>query len=97
MILDNDLYSDQADLNKILSAFPDVSKNDDERSWLIMHFAIALNARNEIRDDEVYTLLSEDPLAMHRSSNKNSDGDDEYDEYYLTGCTHSLQHTKHLW
>jgi hypothetical protein len=90
IILDTEVGGDQADIDAILSAFPDASKMSDERSWLMMHFAIALNARNKISKDEAYTLLSEDPLAMHRSSSKNDDdnGDDEDDEIEKTllGC-----------
>jgi hypothetical protein len=91
MILDTEVGGDQRDMSTIFSAFPDVSKKSDERSWLMMHFAIALNARNRISEDEVHTLLSADPLAMQRSSNKvdSDNGDDEDDEHEkpLSGCT----------
>jgi ankyrin repeat protein len=79
--------SDQEIVNTILFPFPDLSMINDERSWLPMHFAIALNIGDEISEDDVFTLLSADPLSMHRLSKvvEVEEDDDEDEEKY--GCT----------
>jgi ankyrin repeat protein len=93
MIIDDESNSDHEIVDTILSAFPDESKMNDERSWLPMHFAIALIGENKISEDDVYTLLSADPLSMHRLSNKvvyeeEEDNDQDEEEYrVLAGCT----------
>lgn len=47
-----------------------------------MHFAIALTASDKISEDDIRTLLSADPLAMHLLSNnrKVHVDDDDYRE-----------------
>ena len=69
-IVVDDEFDNDAIFNAILSAFPDVKKMSDERSWLPMHFAIALTAKNIITEDDVRILLSADPMVMYRLSKK---------------------------
>jgi hypothetical protein len=89
------MYSALADINTILSVFPDERRMSEERSWLPMHFAIVLANGNKISEDDVHVLLSGDPLAMHQYSLKEVDSDydfladfEDYDEGLPhTGCT----------
>jgi ankyrin repeat protein len=91
MIIDDGSNSNHESLDTVLSAFPDESKMNDERSWLPMHFAIALIGEDKISEDDIYTLLSADPLSMHRLSNKvvdeEEEDDDQDEEEFLAGCT----------
>jgi hypothetical protein len=63
-------------LNSLLAPFPDTEKMTDGRSWLPLHFALALG--NKVREADVHILQSQDPLAMQRCSRKESN-------YRLTG------------
>jgi hypothetical protein len=54
----------------IISSFPDEGKMSDERSWLPMHFAIALFVENKITEEDVHVLHITDPLAMYQISKK---------------------------
>jgi hypothetical protein len=89
MILDKEVDNDQADIDAILLTSLD-NNNIWEMSWLPIHFAIALNARNKISENDIHVLLFTDPLAMHRLSFTKDDELDE--ERLLTGCstTHIL-------
>jgi ankyrin repeat protein len=55
----------------------------DERSWLPMHFAIALYIQNEISADDVHMLHTSDPIAMYRLSEEEV----SEEEIALIGCT----------
>jgi hypothetical protein len=87
MILNDEFENDRAVVNTILSALP------GKRSWLPVHFAIALTTRNKISKDDILTLLSSDPKAMGRLSNKKADeyksedSEDEEVERVLVGCS----------
>jgi hypothetical protein len=62
------------DQNSIVSAFPDDSKMTDERSWLPMHYAVALTVENKISEEDVLILHAANPLAMHSFSGKDNKG-----------------------
>jgi hypothetical protein len=64
----------------VLSAFPDKRKMSNGQSWLPLHFAIVLFAEEKISEEDVQTLYSIDPMAMHRLSNNNQKGT-------VPGCT----------
>jgi hypothetical protein len=94
MILNSESESDQSVVNTILSAFPEEKKKHNGMIWLPIHFAIALTGDDKISNDDFHTLLSMDPLAMHRMSksetdkeDEDQDEDDEDQDKYLTGCT----------
>jgi ankyrin repeat protein len=93
MILNDEFDNDRAVVNTILSALPDERRMTDKRIWLPVHFAIALTTRNKISKDDILTLLSSDPKAMGRLSNKKAvgyegeDSEDEEVERVLVGCT----------
>jgi hypothetical protein len=72
MILDEKFNRNEAVANTILSVFPfaDERKISDEQSWLPQHFSIALAVRDEISEDNLRTILSVDPSAMHRLNKK---------------------------
>jgi hypothetical protein len=74
MIIDAESDGDQDVVNHILSIFPDEKTMTDERSWLPMHFAMALTVENRISEEDVHVLHAIDPLAMHRLSEKDKDG-----------------------
>eukprot|EP00596_Hydrurales_sp_CCMP1899_P002044 CAMPEP_0119048860 /NCGR_PEP_ID=MMETSP1177-20130426/61454_1 /TAXON_ID=2985 /ORGANISM="Ochromonas sp, Strain CCMP1899" /LENGTH=484 /DNA_ID=CAMNT_0007025323 /DNA_START=386 /DNA_END=1840 /DNA_ORIENTATION=- len=50
------------------------------QSWLPLHFAIVLFAEEKISEEDVQTLYSIDPMAMHRLSNN-------YQKGAVPGCT----------
>jgi ankyrin repeat protein len=89
MMIGSEVDSDYPDIKTVIAAFPDESKMNDERSWLPMHFAIALSVRNSISEDDLHILLSTDPLAMHRLSSKEDEDDDDDDDDVkpLIGCS----------
>jgi hypothetical protein len=62
-----DSYQDQ---NAIVSAFPNDSKMTDKRSWLSIHFAVALTVENKISEEDILILQNANPLAMHSFSEK---------------------------
>jgi ankyrin repeat protein len=62
------------DQNAIVSAFPDDSKMTDERSWLPMHYAVALTVENKISEKDVLILHAANPLAMHSFSGNDNKG-----------------------
>jgi ankyrin repeat protein len=85
MMIDTNFDNDEVVVSTILSAFPysELVPMSDERSWLPMHFAIALNIQNKIGAEDVHMLHTTDPLAMYRlSQEKLSD-----EEGTLLGCT----------
>jgi hypothetical protein len=49
LMMMNDECDNNQDQNAIVSAFPDDSKVTDERSWLSMHYAVALTVENKIQ------------------------------------------------
>jgi hypothetical protein len=63
MVMDNDesLDTDPA-LTSLLVSFPDRKKTTDGRSWLSLHFALALG--DKVKEDDVRILYSYDPMAM---------------------------------
>jgi ankyrin repeat protein len=70
------MMSDECDNNQnaIVSAFPDDSKMTDKRSWLSMHFAVALTVENKISEEDILMLQAANPLAMHLFSEKDKKG-----------------------
>jgi ankyrin repeat protein len=62
------------DQNSIIIAFPDDSKMTDERSWLPMHYAVALTVENKISEEDVLILHAAKPFAMHSFSGMNYKG-----------------------
>jgi hypothetical protein len=50
MMMSTECVNNQ-DQNSIISAFPDDSKMTDERSWLPMHYAVALTVENQIIEE----------------------------------------------
>lgn len=56
--------SDQHILTSLITSFPDNAKMIDGRSWLPLHFAIALG--HEISEEDVRTAYSADPMAMRK-------------------------------
>jgi hypothetical protein len=92
MIINAELDANQTAIKKsVLSAFPDKCKITNGQSWLPLHFAIVLFAEGKISEEDVQTLYSIDPMAMHRlSNNKNDDEEEEEvaaDHDALAGCT----------
>jgi hypothetical protein len=83
MMIDAEFDNDEIVVNTILSAFPDDSMMSDKRSWLPMHFAIALFLENKITEEDVHVLHTTDPLAMYRLSEKKLSDE----EGTLLGCT----------
>jgi ankyrin repeat protein len=67
MMMSTECVNNQ-DQNSIISAFPDDSKMTDERSWLPMHYAVALTVENKISEEDVLILHAVNPLAMHSFS-----------------------------
>jgi hypothetical protein len=52
--------------DECISAFPNDYKMTDKRSWLPMHYAVALTVKNKIsEEDGVLILHAANPLAMH--------------------------------
>jgi hypothetical protein len=58
------------DQNAIVSAFPDDSKMTDARTWLSMHYAVALTVENKISKEDVFILQAANPLGMHLFNGK---------------------------
>jgi hypothetical protein len=83
MMIDSEFGNNLAAVNTILSSFPDESKKSDEKSWLPMHFAIALSSQNKISEEDVHMMYTIDPLAMYRISGNNCCDDG----VTLIGCT----------
>jgi hypothetical protein len=46
----------------------------DERSWLSIHYAVALSVENKISEEDVLILQAANPLAMHLFSKKDEKG-----------------------
>jgi hypothetical protein len=68
-VMMNDKVTDDSNLHVLASlfkAFPDRGKMTDGRSWLPLHMAIALGEK--VREEDVYILHANDPLAMQRYS-----------------------------
>jgi hypothetical protein len=95
MILNDEFYNDRAVVNTILSALPDEREMTDKRSRLPVLFAIALTIKIKISQDDFLTLISSDPKAMHRLSNKkaevyedeDNENEDEEAKRVPVGCT----------
>jgi hypothetical protein len=66
MEFEESVIADQHDLRSLLPCFPDKEKMTDGRSWLPLHLAIVLG--DKVREEDVYTLHANDPLAMQRYS-----------------------------
>jgi hypothetical protein len=64
LIIDGILNSDQHIISSLLESFPDSGKRTDGRSWLPLHFAVALG--NEVDEEDIHKLYSNEPLAMRR-------------------------------
>jgi ankyrin repeat protein len=66
MILDEEgsIESDQNVLSLLLKPFPDTVKMTDGRSWLPMHFALALG--NKVREEDIHEMHSVEPLLIQR-------------------------------
>jgi ankyrin repeat protein len=73
MMMSGECYKNQAQ-NAIVSAFPDDSKMNDERSWLSMHYAAALTVENKISEEDILILQAANPLDMHLFSEKDKKG-----------------------
>lgn len=56
----------------LLASFPDTQKMTDGRSWLPLHFAVAL--RDKLSEEDVHVLYSSDPLAWRRFSRREHAG-----------------------
>jgi hypothetical protein len=86
-IINAKLDANQSIVKKsVLSAFPDKSKMTSGQSWLPLHFAFMLSAEGKISEEDVQTLHSIDPIAMHLlNDNKNYDG--TYSPSSQLGCT----------
>ena len=56
--------SAKPDLARILQSFPDVTKLQDDRKWLSLHWAVLEEAKIDQEDIEV--LYSSDPMALTR-------------------------------
>jgi hypothetical protein len=83
LMIETESDSDEVVVNTVLSSFPDKSKISDERTWLPMHFAMALFLQNKISAEDVHMMYTTDVLAMYRLSEKEL-GDFEFG---LMGCT----------
>jgi hypothetical protein len=73
MMLSGESVNNQ-DQNAIISAFPDNSKMNDERTWCPMHCAVALSVENKISEVDIVILQAANPLAMHLFSGKDKRG-----------------------
>jgi ankyrin repeat protein len=83
MTIDAEFDTNKVGFTTMISSFPHENKMLDERSWLPMHFAIALFVENKITEEDVHLLHIVDPLAMYHVSKKkvdDEDGEDDEDE-----------------
>jgi hypothetical protein len=71
MTIDSEFGNNLVAVNTILSSFSDESKKSDEKSWLPLHFAIALSSQNRISGEDVHMMDTIDPLAMYRMCGNN--------------------------
>jgi ankyrin repeat protein len=73
MMMSTECVNNQ-DQKSIISAFPDDSKITDDRSWLPMHYAVALTVENKISEEDVLILHAAKPLAMRLFSGVDKEG-----------------------
>ena len=68
VMIDTEFDNNEVVVTTVLSAFPDDSKMSDERTWLPLHFAIALFEQKKISAEDVHLMHATDVLAMYHLS-----------------------------